>query len=74
MLSSLANQDRYEGMWFNDKKEGPGRFFYKSKKQVYEGEWNQGVAKCGTLHSTADGNDALVLPIVINTSFLNSKL
>jgi hypothetical protein len=36
-------------MWFNDLKEGPGRFIYRSKRQVYEGEWAQGVPKCGTI-------------------------
>jgi len=31
-----------------DKKEGPGRFFYHATNKVYEGEWVDDVAKCGT--------------------------
>jgi hypothetical protein len=36
-------------MWLNDQKEGPGKFIYKTKRQAYEGEWSQGLPKCGTL-------------------------
>jgi hypothetical protein len=43
----LANGDRYEGHWLNDDKEGPGRYFYKSTRKVYEGEWVAGVPRCG---------------------------
>ncbi|KAI8913493.1 hypothetical protein EDD86DRAFT_187159 [Gorgonomyces haynaldii] len=45
----LKNGDRYEGMWFNDQKEGPGKYVYLKKRQCYEGEWSQGMPKCGTL-------------------------
>ncbi|KAJ3031225.1 UNVERIFIED_CONTAM: hypothetical protein HDU68_005831 [Siphonaria sp. JEL0065] len=41
--------DRYEGMWLDDQKEGPGKYIYKSKRQLYEGEWSRGLPKCGTL-------------------------
>ncbi|KAJ3083158.1 hypothetical protein HDU99_000427 [Rhizoclosmatium hyalinum] len=41
--------DRYEGMWLDDQKEGPGKYIYKSKRQMYEGEWSKGLPKCGTL-------------------------
>ena len=47
--SHTANMDKYEGMWMNDMKEGPGRFFYRTKHQIYEGEWAMDVPKCGTL-------------------------
>ena len=36
-------------MWFNDHKEGPGKFIYRVKRQIYEGEWALGLPKCGTL-------------------------
>ncbi|KAL2913101.1 hypothetical protein HK105_207446 [Polyrhizophydium stewartii] len=45
----LANGDRYEGMWLVNEKEGPGRFVYRTKRQIYEGEWTHGMPKCGTL-------------------------
>jgi hypothetical protein len=45
----LPNGDRYEGVWFNDQKEGPGKFIYRQKRQIYEGEWSLGMPKCGTL-------------------------
>ncbi|KAJ3064306.1 hypothetical protein HDU98_012270 [Podochytrium sp. JEL0797] len=41
--------DRYEGMWLDDLKEGPGKYIYKAKRQMYEGEWSKGSPKCGTL-------------------------
>jgi hypothetical protein len=36
-------------MWLDDKKEGPGKFVYKAKRQMYKGEWSKGLPKCGTL-------------------------
>lgn len=33
----------------DDKKEGPGRFIYKVKRQCYKGEWAQDIPKFGTL-------------------------
>ena len=36
-------------MWLNDAKEGPGKFVYRLKRQVYEGEWMNGFPKCGAL-------------------------
>ncbi len=36
-------------MWFDDKKEGPGKFIYRQKRQILEGEWAQGMPKCGYL-------------------------
>lgn len=45
---TLTNGDRFEGQWLNNKKEGQGRFFYAATRKVYEGEWVEDVAKCGT--------------------------
>jgi hypothetical protein len=45
----IENGDRYEGMWYNDKKEGPGKFVYRQKRQILEGEWADGLPRCGTL-------------------------
>jgi hypothetical protein len=36
-------------MWFADKKEGPGRFLFRAKRQLYEGEWYQDAPKCGSI-------------------------
>jgi len=33
----------------NGEKEGPGKFIYKSKRQMYEGQWSNGIPKCGTI-------------------------
>lgn len=46
---TLANGDSFEGGWQLGKKHGPGRFIYLSKGRMYEGEWVDGVAKCGVL-------------------------
>lgn len=51
----IENHDKYEGMWMNDLKEGPGRYYYRSRNQVYQGEWALDIPKCGTL---------MVLPVV----------
>jgi len=48
-LLMLKNGDCYEGMWMNGEKEGPGKFIYKSKRQMYEGQWSNGIPKCGTI-------------------------
>jgi hypothetical protein len=46
----LKNGDRYEGMWFDDLKEGPGKYVYLSKRQCLEGEvfkyYKSGVEIC----------------------------
>ncbi|ETW02142.1 hypothetical protein H310_05715 [Aphanomyces invadans] len=51
---SMPNGNRYEGYWLHDKKEGPGRFYYKSTGKVYEAEWQNDTAKCGTYHDSGD--------------------
>uniref|UniRef100_A0A3Q3WNM6 MORN repeat-containing protein 3 n=1 Tax=Mola mola TaxID=94237 RepID=A0A3Q3WNM6_MOLML len=44
-----ANTNWYEGTWRDGKKHGNGKFFYCDKGQIYEGLWEHGEAKCGTL-------------------------
>lgn len=44
-----ANENRYEGSWRDDKKNGPGKFFYLTTGQIYEGVWNNDIAKCGSM-------------------------
>ena len=48
-LRFLENGDRYEGMWFDDEKEGPGKFVYLTKRQCYTGEWSRNQPRCGTI-------------------------
>jgi hypothetical protein len=48
-LLKLVGGDRYEGMWFNDEKEGPGKFIYLKKRQCYSGEWSRGQPRCGMI-------------------------
>ena len=49
MLFVEADENRYEGSWKKDKKNGPGKFYYLDKGQVYEGVWLDGVPKCGEM-------------------------
>ncbi len=49
MISSTATGDHYEGSWRDDMKNGPGKFFYLDKGQVYTGDWVDDIAKCGAL-------------------------
>lgn len=51
-----ANGDRYEGHWLDDKKEGPGRYYYRSTNKVYEGEWVDDVPKCGEYRTAPEGS------------------
>ena len=44
-----ASGNRYEGSWSDDMKNGPGRFLYLDKGQVYTGTWVDDIAKCGSL-------------------------
>ena len=46
---STADENRYEGSWKVDKKNGPGKFFYLNKGQMYEGVWVNDIPKCGTV-------------------------
>lgn len=45
----LSNENRYEGAFKNGKKNGPGKFFYLDKGQLYEGVWVDDIAKCGEM-------------------------
>ena len=45
----LAGENRYEGSWRNGKKNGPGRFFYLDRGQLYEGTWVEDIPKCGEM-------------------------
>lgn len=38
IVFTLENGDRYEGMWFDDLKEGPGKYVYLKRRQCMEGE------------------------------------
>jgi hypothetical protein len=38
-------------MWFDDEKEGPGKFIYLTKRQCYTGEWSRGQPRCGTIEN-----------------------
>lgn len=44
-----VNENRYEGVWKDGQKHGPGRFWFRDQGQLYEGFWVDGVAKCGTV-------------------------
>ncbi len=58
---STANGDIYEGLWLNGKREGEGMYYYKSKEQIFEGEWVADIPKCGVFMAAADffvGKDA----------------
>ena len=44
-----ANDNRYEGSWKNDKKNGPGKFYYLDRGQLYEGVWVEDIPKCGEM-------------------------
>ncbi len=48
-FACTANENRYEGSWKNDKKNGPGKFYYLDKGQVYEGVWHDDIPKCGEM-------------------------
>ena len=42
-----ANNNRYEGDWKRDKKNGPGRFFFLNKGQLLDGFWIEDINKTG---------------------------
>ena len=48
-ILKLPNDNRYEGSWLNGMKNGPGKFLHLDKGQVYVGNWQDDIAKCGTL-------------------------
>jgi hypothetical protein len=46
---TLANGDVFDGHFVNDLRDGPGRYFYIATVKVYEGEWGEGLPRCGEL-------------------------
>ena len=44
-----ANNNRYEGEWANDKKNGSGKFFFLNKGQMLEGFWVNDINKTGSM-------------------------
>lgn len=45
----LPNENRYEGFFKKDKKNGAGKFFFLDKGQLYEGVWVDDIPKCGDM-------------------------
>lgn len=45
----VANNNRYEGSWKNDKKHGSGKYFYLDKGKLFEGVWVEDIPKCGEM-------------------------
>ena len=46
---SLANNNRFEGSWANNMKNGTGKFIFLDKGQTLSGHWKDDIAKCGSL-------------------------
>ncbi|CAH8841417.1 unnamed protein product [Trichobilharzia szidati] len=40
-----ANENRFEGQWLNDKKNGRGKYFFLTTGQLMEGVWCDDVPK-----------------------------
>ena len=55
-ILSLANGNRYEGMWERDMKNGEGKYLYLNKGQVYTGQWEDDIARCGVMESLEMGD------------------
>ena len=56
---TYGNGDVFEGEWANDMKNGRGVHYYTARRKVYEGTWQEDVAKCGTyseLNPAADSH------------------
>ena len=45
----VANDNRFEGAWANDMKNGAGKFIFLDKGQILSGHWKDDIAKCGSL-------------------------
>jgi hypothetical protein len=45
----LANNNRYEGEWKCEKKNGNGRYFFLNKGQMLEGYWVDDINKTGKM-------------------------
>lgn len=46
----------HAGAWAHDKKNGPGKYAYISRRRVYTGEWLDDVAKCGEMAELPAGS------------------
>ncbi|GAA47916.1 MORN repeat-containing protein 3 [Clonorchis sinensis] len=46
IIGIAANQNRFEGKWVNDKKNGRGKYFFLGTGQLMEGIWVDDVPKC----------------------------
>jgi len=46
---SVANNNRFEGSWANNMKNGVGKFIFLDKGQILSGHWKDDIAKCGSL-------------------------
>ena len=55
-LLFAVNENRYEGSWKDDKKNGPGKFYYLDSGQVFEGVWVMDTPKCGTMRDFGRDN------------------
>ena len=49
MILSTVNNNRFEGCWANDMKNGEGKFMFLDKGQILTGHWKDDIAKCGSL-------------------------
>ena len=49
---TYANGDMFEGEWANDMKNGRGVYYYPTGA-VYEGVWQEDIAKCGAYKQDA---------------------
>jgi len=49
MPFSVANNNRFEGSWANNMKNGAGKFIFLDKGQILSGHWKDDIAKCGSL-------------------------
>ena len=58
----LANNNRYEGEWAMDKKNGNGKFFFLNKGQMLEGYWVNDINKTGAVTDFDRDNATDVTP------------
>lgn len=64
-LHVSANENRYEGSWKSDKKNGSGKFYYLDKGQIYDGVWVDDAARCGDITDMdrEEAPDATMYPL-----------
>lgn len=54
------NGDWFEGHWAENLREGPGIWYYESRKQCYRGEWHKNVPRCGTIEDMPEKESSSV--------------